>query len=237
MYMNLSNEQYETADCLSLHHPNSLNVLIVGLGGLGVVSLTQKVRNLVSGRYHQVHTTEQRGVAQRRASTSALIKASDSYVSPTLSNVEIDVMIALEPLEALRYSHMLKAGAKCFLSDLRIETIGGCQGQFAYPDTTGIVDSISAKGATCHLLPISDWLKEDAMLAVHASSAMLGCFCAAFGFVDRPANAEKSPAQQKNQRAFEWGFRQYIQQTTHFINPPKAASPIVVDNLHPAFAQ
>jgi indolepyruvate ferredoxin oxidoreductase beta subunit len=192
----------------------SLNMMVVGIGGLGVVNLGRRLRDLVASRYPHVHTVEQRGVAQRRSSTAAVVMASQGEVAPDLNIAETDLLIGLEPLEALRFSHTLRAGSWCFISDSRVETIGGGDQKYAYPDTGEIVAEIEQYGCRCILLPLSEWKSAEAMDPVHTSSAMLGLFCAVFGFdLDQVKSwvSDKRSAQdaQKNIRALEWGFGQF----------------------------
>ncbi len=216
---------------------NSLNIMIVGLGGLGVVSLTQKIRNLIADRYHHVHTVEQRGVAQRRASTSALIRAADHFVSPSMANAGVDLLIALEPLEALRYCHLLKPDGHCFVSDSRIETIGGSQRKHVYPDTADIVASIEQGCASCLMLPVSNWLQTERMLPIHTSTAMLGVFCAAFDYQYTANPTGRAIDQQHNALAYKWGFSQYTKQRQGCNDAPRAHFTPVLTNLQPALLQ
>ena len=102
----------------------SLNMMVVGIGGLGVVNLSRRLRDLIASRYPHVHTVEQRGVAQRRSSTAAVVMASKNEIAPNLNVPETDLLIGLEPLEALRFSDKLRPGSWCFISDSRVETQG-----------------------------------------------------------------------------------------------------------------
>lgn len=200
---------------------NSLNVMVVGLGGLGVVSLAQKLRNLIAQRYPHVHTIEQRGIAQRRSSTSAVVSAANFFVSPSLSETKVNLLIALEPLEALRFSHLLKPNGMCFISDSRIETICGSHPKYAYPDTEEIIKSIERCGAYCLTLPTAEWLKTEELLPFHVSSAMLGMFCAAFNF-DYP-KYKKTICDQKNLAACQWGFKQF----NNLYKPHEYSNPVM----------
>lgn len=213
-----------------------LTIMVVGLGGLGVVSLTQKIRNLIAMRYPHVNTIEQRGVAQRRASTSALIKASGDSIGMTPAHADIDLLIALEPLEALRYGHLIKAGGQCLISDMRVETISGGRSPFDYPETAQIVAALKSHDINCQMLPIEDWLKAESMLPVHASSVMLGAFCAAYGF-DYESLLPKSAQDAKNGRAVTWGFQQYLRQQHRYATHPESAHDAPQHTWQPAFLQ
>jgi Pyruvate/2-oxoacid:ferredoxin oxidoreductase gamma subunit len=201
----------------------SLNLMVVGIGGLGVVNLSRRLRDLIASHYPHVHTVEQRGVAQRRSSTAAVVMASKNEIAPNLNVLETDLLIGLEPLEALRFSHKLRPGSWCFISDLRVETIGGSGENYAYPDTRDIVAKIEGHGCHCILLPLSRWKSAEVMEPVHASSAMLGLFCAVFGFDSEQVKHWMSDkrAAQKNVRALEWGFSQFDHDTQIRWSPPE----------------
>jgi len=193
---------------------SSLNVMIVGLGGLGVVSVTHKIRDLLALRYSHIHTTEQRGVAQKRASTSAVITTSAFPVAPSLSGAKANLLIALEPLEALRSAHLLEPNGLCFIADARVETICGSHRKYMYPSTKEIIQLIECSGVFCLTLPVASLQKSERLLPVHTSSAMLGMFCAAFNFDLELVlnNSDKNKMHSlniKNWTALQWGHDQF----------------------------
>jgi indolepyruvate ferredoxin oxidoreductase beta subunit len=189
--------------------PENLHVLITGIGGQGVVGLSGRLRDVLAANYPYVYTSEQRGVAQRRASTGSTVIASKQERAPSLNLPEVDILIGLEPLEALRASERLLPGSWCLLSDVRVETIAGGDSRFAYADTENILQQIEQRGVKCILLPLAEWHETNRMEPVYASSAMLGAFCAAFGHDLQAAKAlfakKGSRAPDKNIQALEWG--------------------------------
>ncbi|CAI8936057.1 2-oxoacid:acceptor oxidoreductase family protein [Methylocaldum szegediense] len=204
-----------TAEAYCFHPgvlPEELRILMVGIGGLGVANLTRRLRDLIADRYCHVCTAEQRGVAQRRASTAATLVAGRSVCAPSLDVSDVDILIGLEPLEALRYRDRLRPGSLCLLSDVRIETI--CGGLRQYADTREIVCELEWQGAQCVLIPLAQWHRSERMEPVYASSVMLGLFCAVFDIdIERAktlAFCGLAPRiAHKNIRAMEWGFRQF----------------------------
>ncbi len=226
MYLNVENFPINSNHLNVRHLSNDkgINVMIVGLGGLGVVSLAQKLRNLLSLRYLHVHTIEQRGVAQRRSTTSAMVKASNQFVSPSLAHTQVDILIALEPLEALRHAHLLKPNALCIVSDYRVETICGGMRNHLYPDTEDIVSILQEHESNCITMELDHWLKKEKLLPIYASTAMLGVFCSTLGF-DRISldeanlkSGKKHLADEKNEKAFVWGFQQFTPVDESAIN-------------------
>lgn len=182
----------------------TLIVMIAGLGGLGVVSLAQKISRQIGRRYAHVHTLEQRGVAQRRSSTSAVITASTAYIAPAWNHRGVDLLLALEPLEALRHAPLVKDNGLCFMSDLRVETICGGDSKYRYPGNAEILQAIRDRNISCASVPLTGWLGRQQLLPVHASSVMLGLAGACLDFDCRNLKMD-----QKNALAYEWGADQY----------------------------
>jgi Pyruvate/2-oxoacid:ferredoxin oxidoreductase gamma subunit len=222
-YGQFTSDPKDTAEAYCFHPgrlPEDLRILIVGIGGQGVTNLTRRLRDLIADRYCHVCTAEQRGVAQRRASTAATLVAGRSVCAPTLAVSDVDILIGLEPLEALRYHDRLRPGSLCLLSDVRIETICGGLRQYAYADTREIVCELEGQGAHCVLIPLAQWHRSERMEAVYASSAMLGFFCAAFDIDIQRAKALAfgglAPrTAHKNIRAMEWGFLRFYSEASN----------------------
>lgn len=177
------------------------------------MSLCRQLRDLAASRYPCVGTIEQRGVAQKRSSTVAVVLASYAEVAPRLDTAQADLLIGMEPLEALRFSRTLRAGSWCFLSNARVETICGCDEKYAYPDTIDVIAKIEQYGCRCIVLDWTEYMAAHSMRAVHISSAMLGLFCAVFGFdleISKSMFLESKYFSQqeilKNLQALAWGF-------------------------------
>ncbi len=93
----------------------SFNIMIVGIGGQGVMTLGRFFRKLAvySEQIHGLISMESRGVSQREGSVYALVRYSldpdqaNKNLTPTPPIQGIDLMMALEPLELLRNLHYL----------------------------------------------------------------------------------------------------------------------------------
>lgn len=94
----------------------SFNIMIVGVGGQGVMTLGKFFREIAlkSSQIHGLVSMESRGVSQREGSVFCLVRYNlDShntinFLSPSPPIQGIDLMVALEPLELLRNLHYLK---------------------------------------------------------------------------------------------------------------------------------
>ncbi|UYP48460.1 hypothetical protein NEF87_004745 [Candidatus Lokiarchaeum ossiferum] len=94
----------------------SFNIMIVGVGGQGVMTLGKFFREMAlkSSQIHGLVSMESRGVSQREGSVFCLVRynldpsKTIPFLSPSPPIQEIDLMVALEPLELLRNLQYLR---------------------------------------------------------------------------------------------------------------------------------
>jgi Pyruvate/2-oxoacid:ferredoxin oxidoreductase gamma subunit len=100
------------------------NILIVGVGGQGVMTLGKffQAYALEDPKIGNMVATESRGVSQREGSVKAIVryvldeKHTGMAISPTLSQGSVRLLLALEPLEFLRNVHYLDPEAFVLLN-------------------------------------------------------------------------------------------------------------------------
>lgn len=155
---------------------------ISGLGGLGLINLTKKICFLLGQKYPRVLSSESRGIAQRRGSVSACVRAGDNVFTPQLYANQADVIVALEALEALRQPKLIKAGTVCIVSDMCVNNLGGAQGALRYPDFQEIVYTITRLGGKVLVIPYTAIMNQDSLLKVHISSVCLAVTASLLGF-------------------------------------------------------
>ncbi len=159
-----------------------MEMYISGLGGLGLINLTKKICFLLGQKYPRVLSSESRGIAQRRGSVSACVRAGNNVFTPQLYANQADVIIALEALEALRHPKLIKAGTVCIVSDMCVNNLGGAQGALRYPDFREIVYTISRLGGKVLVIPYTVMMQKDSFLKVHISSVCLAVAGRLLGF-------------------------------------------------------
>ncbi len=80
------------------------DILIAGVGGQGIILVSDILSNAALGLNLNVKKAETHGMAQRGGSVVTHVRLSDSEIcSPLIPEGGVDVLIAFEPLEALRY--------------------------------------------------------------------------------------------------------------------------------------
>lgn len=88
----------------------SFNMIDCGVGGQGVVLMANIVGEACVRAGLRVISGELHGLSQRNGSVIAHQRIGEVAISPLVPYGEADVILALEPMEALRYIHFLKPG-------------------------------------------------------------------------------------------------------------------------------
>ena len=91
-----------------------LNLVLVGVGGQGIVSLANVIANAALENGTNVLVAETHGLSQRGGSVIVHVRLGEAE-APLIPEGEGDIMIALDPLEAARYARYLRLGAQIFM--------------------------------------------------------------------------------------------------------------------------
>ncbi len=119
------------------------NVLIAGVGGQGAVLASELLALAALAAGHDVKQGEFHGVAQRGGAVFSHVRFGDRVYSPMARRGDVDYLLALEKLEALRYAHFVKPGGTIIVNDHKVEPIRVAD-QRPYPDEA--VDFLEGKG-------------------------------------------------------------------------------------------
>ena len=84
------------------------DIILAGVGGQGVLSLATVIAAAAARAGLQIRQSEVHGMAQRGGSVLAHLRLSDSTIfSDLIPRGRADLVLAMEPLEALRYTDFL----------------------------------------------------------------------------------------------------------------------------------
>ncbi len=98
---------------------DSFNVLIVGVGGQGVIMVSKVLALLAQSQGFEVKQSEVHGMAKRGGSVFSHVRFGRRVWSPTIPKGEVDILVALEWAEGLRWLPFLKPGAGIFICDTK----------------------------------------------------------------------------------------------------------------------
>jgi len=144
------------------------NVLIAGVGGQGVILSSEilALAALADGR--DVKQGEFHGVAQRGGAVFSHVRFGDRVHSPMVPRGQVDYLLALERLEALRYAHFVKPGGIIIVNDHKVEPVRMADVR-PYPDEG--IDFLSQKGfnvvvvaATANAIQIGNYRAANVIL-------------------------------------------------------------------------
>jgi indolepyruvate ferredoxin oxidoreductase beta subunit len=108
------------------------DVVIVGVGGQGVILISDVIGRAAVKAGKPVRGAETHGMAQRGGSVINHTRIGCSF-SPMVASGKADVLLALEPAEALRFCHFLAPHGVALVNTLPVHPITVTTGKAIYP--------------------------------------------------------------------------------------------------------
>ncbi len=93
------------------------NIITVGVGGQGLMLLSNIIGNACIDAGLSIRTAETHGLAQRSGSIYTHVRIGRKILSPLIPYGEANVMVAMEAIEALRNCEFLAKNATIILND------------------------------------------------------------------------------------------------------------------------
>ncbi len=118
-----------------------LNILIVGVGGQGALTTSGIIARAAMKAGLNVVSAETHGMAQRGGSVEVHVRIGD-VKAPLIPEGGADVMIALEPSEALRYARFLNRKSIVILNTRKIIPPSVTAGVGKYPELDEIISEL-----------------------------------------------------------------------------------------------
>lgn len=152
-----------------------LDLLIVGVGGQGVVLASDIIGGVAIDAGYDVKKTDTLGMAQRGGSVLSHLRIGRQVGSPLIKQGEVDILLALEKLEAARWSYFLKDGGTAIVNNHALPPMSVNTGNEQYPADNEITDIIKKKTDRIYFI---DGTRRVAELgnARTLNVFMLGCF-------------------------------------------------------------
>ncbi|WP_297435160.1 indolepyruvate ferredoxin oxidoreductase subunit beta [Thermococcus sp.] len=193
-----------------------MNVIYCGVGGQGIVLMSNIVGEACARKGIHVVSGELHGLSQRSGSVIVHQRIGEG-ISPLIPYGEADVILALEPMEALRYIYFLKPGGTVITNTRLIhhpyETEGFVKGRTdKYVTYDEIVGRIKESGAKLYEIDALK-LAEEAGTTLAQNVVLVGALSALPEFpIDRETMLEAVKASvpekalEENIKAFELGY-------------------------------
>ena len=110
-----------------------MNIMVVGVGGQGTLLTSRIIGKTALAKGYDVKLSEVHGMAQRGGSVVTFVRFGERIFEPVVEEGSVDVLIAFERLEALRYAHFLKKDGTLVVNDCKILPMTVVTGQKEYP--------------------------------------------------------------------------------------------------------
>ncbi len=120
-----------------------MDIVIVGVGGQGILTSSMILAKAAMKSGLNVVSSEVHGMAQRGGSVEVHVRIGD-VLSPLIPPGNADVMIALEPVEALRFSKYLNENSIVILNTRRIVPVTVNLGIADYPNLDTILKKLES---------------------------------------------------------------------------------------------
>jgi len=129
------------------------NFLLVGVGGQGVLLASDILAEVGLRAGYDAKKSEVHGMAQRGGSVVSHVRWAEKVLSPLIGLGEVDYLLALEKLEALRYIEVLRPGGTVIVNDHRIPPVSVSSGGDEYPDDQRVRRVLSEVTDDVHFVP------------------------------------------------------------------------------------
>jgi indolepyruvate ferredoxin oxidoreductase, beta subunit len=110
------------------------NLLVVGIGGLGVMTAAEILAEAAITLGFDVKKTEVAGMAQRGGVVSSHVRFGKKVLSPVITKGTADFLIGFEAAESLRWTPYLRKGGVALVNDMKIVPPVVSVGLYKYPD-------------------------------------------------------------------------------------------------------
>ena len=115
------------------------DIILCGVGGQGVLSVAAAIASAAAAEGLQVRQSEVHGMAQRGGAVMSHLRISDDVIPGDLvARGGGDMILSMEPLEALRYTEYLKPDGVCISAMAAFENIPD------YPDVENVLARVES---------------------------------------------------------------------------------------------
>jgi indolepyruvate ferredoxin oxidoreductase beta subunit len=182
------------------------NIILAGVGGQGILSIAFVIDNAAMDAGFHFKQAEVHGMAQRGGAVQSNLRYGDSEIwSDIIPTGKADMVLSVEPLEALRYQHFLAPDGWIVTSTTPFVNIPN------YPGNDELLDRLAALQHvvmvdTAHFARAAGNRRSQNMVTVGAASSMLDFEEERLlAFVEKLFERKGDKVVSVNQRAFRLG--------------------------------
>ena len=122
---------------------NTVDIVISGVGGQGVLTLAEILAKIALAHSHNVRVGEIHGMAQRGGHVVCTVRIGDGALGPIVNPGSADLLVGFERIETVREAHMVKKEGLVLMSSHIQYPVAVSMGQATYPSHDEIMSSIT----------------------------------------------------------------------------------------------
>jgi indolepyruvate ferredoxin oxidoreductase, beta subunit len=122
-----------------------IDFALVGVGGQGIILASDVLADVGLAAGYDVKKTDAHGMAQRGGSVVSFVRWAPVAYSPTPKRGEVDVLVALEKLEAARMADWLRPGGVAVVADQQLSPVSANSGQMKYPSDAQVIAALVSR--------------------------------------------------------------------------------------------
>jgi indolepyruvate ferredoxin oxidoreductase beta subunit len=143
------------------------NIILAGVGGQGILTIAKVISTAALGRGWTVKQAEVHGMSQRGGAVYSHVRISDREIySDLIPNGECDLIVAMEPLESLRYVGSLREDGQIVANTTPLVNITN------YPAVEDLLDRICS--CSGNVLVDAERLARTAGSVLASNAVLLG---------------------------------------------------------------
>lgn len=151
-----------------------LDLLITGMGGQGIILASDIIIEAALASGYDVKKTDTKGMARRGGSVVSHVRIARQVWSPLIKEGEVDILLALEKLEAARWAHYLRPGGITIINNQALPPLSVILGYDQYPSDEEITDIL--KRRTDHIYFVDGARQAEELGNIKTLNIfMLGC--------------------------------------------------------------
>lgn len=133
------------------------NIMLSGVGGQGLVLMTRIISQVALKAGYDVKSNDVVGLSQRGGMIWGNIRIGDKVYSPNIPAGEGNVLVSMEPLEALRWSSVLREDGVIIMNTKRFYPTLVQQEKATYPEED--IDRLKEKYKTIEIDAVEEGIK------------------------------------------------------------------------------
>ncbi len=122
---------------------NTTNILVAGVGGQGVIVASDIMSEVFMEAGYDVKKSEVHGMAMRGGIVTSHFRFGKKVYSPLIKQGEVDILLAFEQVEGLRWLNHLRPNGKVVMNDHKTNPPIVNLGEMEYPK--GIPEIVQSK--------------------------------------------------------------------------------------------